>query len=104
MTQRVEQTSAAATAASAAVYEVQMRIVAARAPRPPVELGTNHVLPASDRHKVVFRKKFTLVKAPAEAYAVVIASQGFQVRVNDREAKSIQRDGFRNGRVAEHPS
>ena len=98
--QVIEQAGVGVGQAMAAVDAVQQQIAAATAPRPPVELGTNHVLPASDRHKVAFRKKFTLAKAPAEAYAVVIASQGFSVRVNDREAKSIQRDGFRNGRVA----
>ncbi len=98
--QIIEQTGVAVAQATAAVDAVQQQIAAATAPRPPVELGTNHVLPASDRHQVIFRKRFRLTKAPAEAYAAVLASQGFQVRVNDKEAKSIQRDGFRNGRVA----
>ncbi len=96
----IAQAQAAMDAAVSAVTVAQQQISAAAAPRPPVALGTNHVLPASDRHKVVFRKKFTLPKAPAEAYATVIASQGFSLRVNDKEAKSIQRDGFRNGRIA----
>ena len=91
---------AALEPAVAAVTAAHQQIAAAATPLPPVELGTNHVLPASDRHKVVFRKTFTLASAPTEAFAALIASQGFQVRVNDREAKSVMRDGFRNGRVA----
>ncbi len=82
------------------VTAAQQQIAVAAAPRPPVALGTNHVLPGSDRHKVVFRKRFTLAQVPAEAYAALLASQGFAMRVNDREAKSVMRDGFRNGRVA----
>lgn len=96
----IAQARAAIEPALAAVTAAQAQLTAAATPLPPVELGTNHVLPASDRHKVVFRKTFKLAKAPAEAYAALIASQGFQMRVNDKEAKSIQRDGFRNGRVA----
>ncbi len=96
----IEQTRTMLEQATAAVNTANAQLAAAMAPRPPVELGTNHVLPESDRHKVIFRKKFTLPKAPAEAYATTIASQGFQVRVNDKEAKSVLRDGFRNGRVA----
>jgi hypothetical protein len=52
-----------------------------------------------DRHKVVFRKKFVLPAAPKEAFAAVLASQRFDVRVNDKEAKPIQRDNARNGRI-----
>src|SRR2546428_796128 len=55
---------------------------------------------AGARHKVVFRKKFTLPAAPAEAYATLLASQRFDVQVNGHEAKSVERDGFRNGRIA----
>ena len=52
------------------------------------------------RHKVVFRKKFTLTAVPTEAYATLLASQGFELHVNGTPAKSIQRDGFRSGRIA----
>ena len=55
---------------------------------------------ATGRHKVVFRRKFTLPAVPPEAYATLLASQGFELHVNGRPAKSIQRDGFRNGRIA----
>ncbi|MEO7318372.1 MAG: DUF1549 domain-containing protein, partial [Chthoniobacteraceae bacterium] len=55
---------------------------------------------STGRHKVVFRKKFTLTAAPSEAYATLIASQGFELHVNGKPVKSIQRDGFRNGRIA----
>jgi mono/diheme cytochrome c family protein len=52
-----------------------------------------------ERHKVVFRKKFVLSELPKEAFAAVLASQRFDVKVNDKEAKPIQRDGAHNGRI-----
>lgn len=55
---------------------------------------------ATGRHKVIFRKKFTLSAAPPEAYATLLASQSYELHVNGKPAKSIQRDGFRNGRIA----
>ena len=51
------------------------------------------------RHAVIFRKRFTLAEVPAEAWATTLASQGFQVQVNGREAKPVENDGFRNGRI-----
>ncbi len=55
---------------------------------------------STGRHKVVFRKKFSLPTVPAEAYAALLASQGFELHINGKPAKSIQRDGFRGGRIA----
>lgn len=52
------------------------------------------------RHKVVFRKSFTLVEAPREAYAAAAASQSFSLIVNGKRAKSALSDGQRRGRVA----
>jgi hypothetical protein len=52
------------------------------------------------RHKVVFRKAFTLGSVPTEAYAAILASQRFEVIVNGGVAKAVQRDGARNGRIA----
>ncbi|HYR57867.1 MAG TPA: DUF1553 domain-containing protein, partial [Chthoniobacteraceae bacterium] len=54
----------------------------------------------SARHRVVFRKRFKLDAAPIDAYAVILASQRFEVIVNGGVAKAAQRDGSRNGRVA----
>lgn len=54
---------------------------------------------ATDRHKVIFRKKFSLTALPAKAYATVLASQRMEVQVNGVVAKPVMRDGFRNGRV-----
>ncbi len=56
--------------------------------------------PEAARHKVVFRKKFTLAAVPTDAYAAVLASQRFDVTVNGSVAKSVMRDGARNGRIA----
>ncbi len=85
--------------ATAAVTTAQQQLAAATAPRAPIAMGTDHVLPESDRHNVIFRKKVTLKEAPAEAYGAVLASQRFTVQVNGKEAKPIMRDGFRNGRI-----
>ena len=52
------------------------------------------------RHKVVFRRSFTLSEAPREAYAVAAASQSFSVIVNGKRVKSALSDGQRRGRVA----
>jgi hypothetical protein len=57
-------------------------------------------LPPEERHRVAFRKKVNLAAIPTEAYGTILASQSVQVHVNGREAKAIQRDGFRNGRIA----
>ena len=89
----------ALAAAAAAVAAAQQQLTAATAPRAPIAMGTDHVLPESDRHEVIFRKKITLSAVPAEAYGAVLASQRFTIQVNGREAKPIQRDGFRNGRI-----
>ncbi len=82
----------------AAVNTAQWYLNDATQPRPVPAPGA--ILPDSDRHRVVFRKSFTLSEAPAEAYAAILVSQSWQVQVNGREAKPIQRDGFRNGRIA----
>jgi mono/diheme cytochrome c family protein len=58
------------------------------------------LIPESERHRVIFRKTLTLPAAPTEAYAAILVSQSWLVQVNGREAKPLQRDGFRNGRIA----
>lgn len=84
----------AAVAASAA--QEQLRIAAA--PRP--ARGPGSVIPESERHRVIFRKTITIREEPAEAYAVILASQSFAVRVNGALARATLRDGFRSGRIA----
>ncbi len=90
--------SAEGSRASAAVAAAEGQLAAAE-PLPPAP-PPGSILPESDRHKVVFRKSFNLATAPSEAYAAILASQGWQVQVNGREAKPVQRDGLRNGRIA----
>ena len=96
----IEQARAALEPAVAALTAAQQKLTAATVPRPPVELGTNHVLPESDRHRVIFRKRITLEKVPTTAFATALASQGFSVRVNGQEAKSFLHDDFRSDLVA----
>jgi len=52
------------------------------------------------RHRVVFRKRFTLSQLPAEAYAAVAASQSFSVIVNGKPARGVRSDGERGGKIA----
>ncbi len=55
--------------------------------------------PASDRHRVIFRKQFQLPAAPTKARAFAAASQGMEIFVNGKEAKAKMSDGFRRGRA-----
>lgn len=98
----IEKAREALTRTTAALARAQERLNVALAPRPEpvVEAGKQPVLPPGDRHRVAFRKKVNLAAIPAEAYGTVLASQSVQVFVNGREARAIQRDGFRNGRIA----
>lgn len=84
--------------ATTAVNTAQWYLQDATQPRPAPTVGA--LLPESDRHRVIFRKSFTLSAGPTQAYAAILASQSWQVQVNGREAKPLQRDGFRNGRIA----
>jgi len=98
----VEESNKAIADATASLAAAQAEIAAAAKPTPaPAPApGEQRVLPDTDRHLVIFRKTFTLKAAPTEAYAAILASQLFHVQVNGAEAKPIQRDGFRNNRVA----
>ncbi len=58
--------------------------------------GTYHEVA---RHKVVFRKHFTLEAKPSLAYATLAASQIFEVQVNGMPVKQKMADGARNNRV-----
>ncbi len=84
--------------ATAALTAAQQHLRDATQPRPAAPGGT--VVPAGERHRVIFRKSFTLPAVPTEAYAAILVSQSWVVQVNGSEAKPIQRDGFRNGRIA----
>jgi hypothetical protein len=81
-----------------AVNTAQWYLNDATQPRPAPVAGT--VLPETDRHRVIFRKMFTLPAVPTEAYGAILVSQSWLVQVNGTESKPIQRDGFRNGRIA----
>jgi len=63
------------------------------------EPGAVKVRPAEDRHRVVFRRHFSLGQPPVTACAVVAASQAFDLTVNGKNAKVALNDGFRLGRV-----
>ncbi len=66
-------------------------------PDPEVEAAKKRLSP--DRHKVVFRKTFTLSKLPDEAYAAAAASQVFTIVVNGRLVGPAMSDGQRAGRI-----
>ncbi len=84
--------------ATAVVNTAQWYLNDAAQPRPAPAPGA--LLPDDDRHRVIFRKSFTLPAVATEAYAALLASQSWLVQVNGREVKPLQRDGFRNGRIA----
>ncbi len=61
--------------------------------------GEVKVRPDADKHRVVFRRHFKLAQPATEAYAMLAASQAFDLSVNGGTAKAVLNDGFRNGRV-----
>ncbi|MEQ1851736.1 MAG: DUF1549 domain-containing protein [Chthoniobacteraceae bacterium] len=61
--------------------------------------GAVKARPDSDRHRVVFRRRFNLGQPASDAYAMVAASQGLEFSVNGATAKVALNDGFRLGRV-----
>jgi hypothetical protein len=92
--------AAAAEKARSAIAEAATSLEAARSALATAEANGKSGEPLDvERHKVVFRKKFVLPAAPKEAMAAVLASQRFDVKVNDKEAKPLQRDNARNGRI-----
>ena len=60
------------------------------------DIDPRDVLP---RHKVSFRRTFTLSKLPREAYAAVAASQSLSAAVNGKGVAVIRSDGERAGRI-----
>jgi len=84
--------------AAAGVTAAQEKLDAANQLPPPRAPG--EFVPGSDLHHVVFRHKITFKDEPIEAYGTVLASQYTEVRVNGLLARPVQRDGFRNGRIA----
>lgn len=94
------QAGAAVERAVAALNAAQESLKTASEVTPPDAPGAPRVIADAERHRVIFRKKFTLTQQPRKAYAAILASQRFDVKINDKEAKPIMRDGARNGRIA----
>ncbi|MEO6787627.1 MAG: DUF1549 domain-containing protein [Chthoniobacteraceae bacterium] len=61
--------------------------------------GVVEVRPDADKHRVVFRRHFKLAQPVTDAYAMLAASQAFDLSVNGATAKAKLNDNFRNGRV-----
>ena len=80
----VEATKAAAIAADEAAQAAKTAEVAIEKPL---------------RHKVIFRRHVTLAAAPDTAFATIIASQSFELRINGQEVKSKLSDDLYLGRV-----
>lgn len=93
-----EQAAAAIDQATAALQSAQESVKAAK--QTPAAPGEPRIIPEGERHRVIFRRKLTLPQAPTQAYAAILASQRFEVKVNEKEAKTVMRDGARNGRIA----
>lgn len=92
------QTAVAIEEATAALQSAQESAKASAQSSPTA--GEERIIPEAERHRVAFRRKITLTAVPVRAYATILASQRFDVRVNDKEAKVVMRDGARNGRIA----
>jgi hypothetical protein len=94
---------AAANAAIATVMErlksAQEQLAIAATAKAVGDPGVVKVRPAEDKHRVVFRRHFKLAQPGTEAYAMLAASQAFDLSVNGTTAKAALNDTFRNGRV-----
>ncbi len=77
----------------------QELLTAAAAAKAVGDPGEVKVRPTEDKHRVVFRRHFKLTQPATEAYAMLAASQAFDLSVNGTAAKPALNDGFRNGRV-----
>lgn len=95
ITKALAETDAAIAAANAA----RAQLAAAQNAKATGAPGEIIARPGSDRHWIVLRKTFDLPAAPSQARALVVASQGFEIFVNGKEAKAKMSDGFRNGRA-----
>jgi hypothetical protein len=97
-----EQIAAAETAVATAMERLksaQEQLAAAKNAKAVGDPGVVKVRPAEDRHRVVFRRRFSLPEPPASAHAVVTASQAFDLTVNGKNVKAALNDNFRLGRV-----
>ena len=94
---------AAANAALATALDrlksAQEQLAAAAGAKAVGDPGVVKVRPTEDKHRVVFRRHFKLTQPATEAYAMLAASQAFDLSVNGTTAKAALNDGFRNGRV-----
>ena len=50
------------------------------------------MIPEAERHRVIFRQKFTIPGNVVRAYAAVLATQRFDLKLNGKEAKSAMRE------------
>ena len=91
--------AAGAAKATELLRLAQQQIAAAAAAKAIGDPGEIKVRPGSDKHRVVFRRHFTLATAATDAYAMLAASQAFDLHVNGAPAKAKLTDGFRNARV-----
>ncbi len=102
MTGGPEQLAAAEAAVATAMERLesaQEQLAVAKNAKAVGEPGAVKVRPAEDRHRIVFRRRFSLPQPPVHAHAVLAASQAFDLSVNGRSAKAVLNDNFRLGRV-----
>jgi hypothetical protein len=95
----VVEASAAAAMAADQLKAAQDQLAVAATVKAVGEPGQAKVRPDSDKHRVVFRRHVKLATAPSDAFAVLAASQAFDLYVNGETAKAKMTDGFRNARV-----
>ena len=89
----------AITKAAGHLKSAQEQLTAAATAKAVGDPGEVKVRPGEDKHRVVFRRHFKIAQPATEAYAMLAASQAFDLSVNGTTAKAALNDGFRNGRV-----
>jgi hypothetical protein len=91
--------NAAVTKAAEKLKSAQEQLAAAATAKAVGDPGVVKVRPSEDKHRVVFRRHFKLTQPATEAYAMLAASQAFDLSVNGTTPKAALNDNFRNGRV-----
>ena len=97
--ERLAEAHEAIAKAAERLKSAQEQLTAAANAKAVGEPGEVKVRPDADKHRVVFRRHFKLAQPATEAYAMLAASQAFDLSVNGAIPKAALNDGSRNGRV-----
>jgi hypothetical protein len=98
-TAQIEAADAALAKAAEHLKSAQEQLKTAATVQAVGDPGEVKVRPDSDKHRIIFRRRFVIGKPPTECYAMLAASQAFDLSVNGTTAKAVLNDAFRNGRA-----